>query len=625
MGNKNYYSDNNRQTYVGAPYNFISFNKNVVPVDSQRMTNHNLISEELLTGEIEYTVKSETDIFVDDGKQEFYKNAKGEYSIPGSTMRGLIRNNVQILGLSSFAEDIDDYRLMYRNIAQGAEKEFYNTVLGSKQISTGNGNKHGVLTNVKAGYIVKKGSKYKIYKTTVDKISNELGEMNYYVISEKNIANNLNNYPFLKENKRILQHDVTKGFRREVFKGKVQNKGVKNFDYKPGYYEVSYEVKDKKIISRLGNPGQFSNKGYLVATGPMNDKKVLYVIPGIDFQKELEVPEQDVLSFKIDFEHKKNTIKRFHNDDFFNLPKKENEYKPVFYVELEGKLYFGFTPRLRLFYEHSVKEGYLQTQEDFDYAKSIFGCIGKDKTGYKSKVSFSDAVISTEATKGQPAKLILAEPKPTSYLDYVKQQNNKPTTYNTDGFELRGTKQYWLHNTIQNTGSGENDKVASVINPIKSGALFHGKIRFQNLTKDELGLLVWGIKLNDNSRMNVGKAKAFGYGVISVSDIKVRTVNLEKAYSCSLDFELNPMEEADLTELIEIYKNSVNSKLCGKKIDELLSIREFFAMKDSTKIPDNKDIRYMKLGGKGEDREYQSRKKPLETVIDTIKKGNVNK
>ena len=48
-------------------------------------------------------------------------------------------------------------------------------------------------------------------------------------------------------------------------------------------------------------------------------------------------------------------------------------------------------------------------------------------------------------------------------------------------------------------------------------------------------------------------------------------------------------------------------------------------MKDITKIPDNKDIRYMKLGGKGEDREYQSRKKPLETVIDTIKKGNVNK
>lgn len=619
MGNKNKYSKNNKSTYIGAPYNFVSFYEKVVSVDALRMENHNLISEELLTGEIEYTVKAETDIFVDDGKKGFYKNAKGEYSIPGSTMRGLIRNNIQILGLSSFADDIDDYRLMYRNIAQGAEKDFYNTVFDCKEISIGNGNKCIVPTKVKAGYIKKEGNKYEIYETNVDKISDELGEMNYYVISEKNIAKNLNEYPFFKKNKKVLQYDVTKSFREEVIKGKVPDKGVKNSDYKPGYYKVSYEVTDNTTISRLGNPGQFSNKGYLVATGPMNDKKVLYVIPDIDYQKKFEVPEQDVLSFKIDFEHKKNTIIKFHNVDFFNLPKKENEYKPVFYVKLKGKLYFGFTPRLRLFYKHSVKEGYLQTQETFDYAKSIFGCIGKDKTGYKSKVSFSDAVISNEAQKGQPAKLILAEPKPTSYLDYVKQQNNKPTTYNTDGFELRGAKQYWLHNKIQNAGTGKNDKVASVINPIEPGALFHGKIRFQNLTKDELGLLVWGIKLNDNSRMNVGKAKAFGYGVISVSDIKVRTVNIEKAYSCNLDFELNPMEDADLTELIESYKDSVNSKLCGKKIDELLSIREFFAMKDITKIPDNKDIRYMKL------EEYNNRKKPLKTVLETIKKGNVNK
>ena len=52
----------------------------------------------------------------------FRKNENGKYCIPGSSVRGLIRNNVQILGFSSFEDDIDDYALMYRNVANGAEK-----------------------------------------------------------------------------------------------------------------------------------------------------------------------------------------------------------------------------------------------------------------------------------------------------------------------------------------------------------------------------------------------------------------------------------------------------------------------------------------------------------------------
>lgn len=70
---------------------------------------------------------------------------------------GLIRNNVQILGLSSFWDDIDDYAIMYRNVANGNEKVRYNNVLGSKQISVQGKDKMtnvSVLLNVKAGYIL---------------------------------------------------------------------------------------------------------------------------------------------------------------------------------------------------------------------------------------------------------------------------------------------------------------------------------------------------------------------------------------------------------------------------------------------------------------------------------------
>lgn len=46
---------------------------------------------------------------------------------------------------------------------------------------------------------------------------------------------------------------------------------------------------------------------------------------------------------------------------------------------------------------------------------------------------------------------ILAEPKPSSYLDYVRQDGaepDSPITYNNDSMQLRGIKQYWLHDQL---------------------------------------------------------------------------------------------------------------------------------------------------------------------------------
>lgn len=620
-GNGSNKNNNNVNSYVGAPYNFVPFNETVIEVDADRMPVHDKVSEGLLTGEIDYTLIAKTDIIVDDGNGNFHRNLKGRYSIPGSTMRGLIRNNVQILGLSSFDDDIDDYRLMYRNVANGAEKRFYNDVLGAKQISISPESKPvGVLTNVKGGYIVKRGGEYYIYKTIIDKLASNLNAMNYYVLSERNVENNRAAYPFLTNHPEVMQHNIQKGFRKEESKGKVQYKGEKNASYIPGYYEVSYEVTNIKNISKLGEPGEFSNRGYLVATGPMNDKKALYVIPEIDEKKPpIEISAGDVNSFKVDFENKKNTLKRFKNTAFFNLPSQNNEFKPVFYVELDGKLYFGFTPRIRLFYEYSIKDGYKQDKCSFDYARSIFGCIN-GKTGYKSKVSFADAIAVSDCKLAGTAFPVLAGPKPTSYLDYI-QQTDGSTTYNTSGFELRGVKQYWLHKNLVPIERSENQKITSSFNPLKAGVKFAGKVRFQNLTKDELGLLVWSIKLNDNSWMNVGKAKAYGYGAIAIADVKVKTLDLEKAYSFDVDLGDNPMVDVDATDLVEEYKKCVNAKLVGQKIDNLRAVKDFFAMKDSTRIPDNKNTRYMRLGDRNTDKEYQirmSKKAPLKSVTEVI-------
>lgn len=109
--------------YVGAPYNFVPFTQKEYEYSKEQLPTHDSMNEKLISGELVYEMTAETDIFVDDGTDahHFNKNAKGQYSIQGSSVRGLIRNNVQILGFSSIADDIDDYALMYRNVAGGAE------------------------------------------------------------------------------------------------------------------------------------------------------------------------------------------------------------------------------------------------------------------------------------------------------------------------------------------------------------------------------------------------------------------------------------------------------------------------------------------------------------------------
>ncbi len=611
-GNNNKGKGRENTAAITAPYNFIPFCEKTIPVEQDQMEVHSDMREDLLTGEISYIMTAQTPVFVDGGTDahDFVRNAWGKYALPGSTVRGLIRNNVQILGLSGYEDDIDDYSLMYRNVTGGAEKELYDRILGSDQVPITADNKEmSVLLNVRAGYIAKKDGKYVIYSTKVDKISDNLKEMNYYVLSERTIANDLDNFPYFQKHPECLQHDVSQGFTKNE---ENQYIGVRNQDYQPGYYKVSYRVKGLNKIVTVEEPGILEEKGYLVCTGNMNQKKALYIVPEIDESKPvIVIHEDDEKAFRIDFKKKEKTLKRFKKVSFFDLPEGE-EKKPVFYIHNteDNRLYFGFTPHLRLLYKHTVKEGYRQQTSTFDYAKSIFGTIDGN-SGYKSKVSFSDAVASKVVRLGEAAKkVVFAEPKPTSYLDYLK-QNDGPVTYNTDGFELRGVKQYWLHKEVIPEFTGKSN---AEIRPLAEGTVFKGFIRFQNLTKAELGLLVWGLRLEEDSWMNVGKAKAYGYGAVSVSEVNVKTVNIKKAYdmenpvsSDSFMDPFEPLKEEDIDCLIKVYKREVREKL-GSPIDEAESIKKFFIMKNSKHIPDKDKMKYMVL------EKYQSRKQPLPEI-----------
>lgn len=623
---------NNDNKYVGAPYNFIPFTKKLYTYQGRTPAAHNSVDESLISGEIDYEMTAQSSVFIDDGTEEhhFYKNRDGKYSIPGSSVRGLIRNNVQILGFSGFDEDIDDYAIMYRNVASGAEQKRYGEILGNKPLPAGNGKSISILKEVKAGYIVKEGNEYKIYKTCVDSIKKEYGEMNYYILSERKMGDEYleflssgrkGNYPysfFIQNGEYRTQHVLDKEFVRDERNGRVHYKGSRNRSYRPFYESISYQIKNLKDIVAVGKSGEYEKNGTVISTGAMNEKKAVYIIPEIDRNKKaIDIPSKDIEAFKIDIEKRKNTLKQFGGRPFFDLPK-DGEIKPVFYVELGGRLYFGFTPRLRLFYDHTIKEGLPQNQKkkEIDYAKAMFG-YSNDKASYKSRISFSDAVIvQQEVSEGKKEKVILAEPKPTSYLDYLNQNKDNNVTYNSE-FELRGVKQYWLHKDAQKVSVDPGkEKASTTLCPLPTGTKFKGKIRFQNLTKDELGLLLWSVRLEKSSWMNIGKAKSYGYGNISVNIIEAKKIDMKQAYLSTDTLNILPFARLDIDELIHFYKKFIAEKLQLEKAEKSPRIESFFAMKDAENMPLEKNIRYMSIDGK----EYQNRKQALPEIKDIVRK-----
>lgn len=632
--------------YVGAPYNFIAISKNIydpTEVDSTmsgsgRVTpSHDVLSSELYTGQIKYKLTAKTDIAVGGIKNNdtvrCYRTAEDNLAIPGSSVRGMVKSNAMLLSFASFKDDIADYKLMYRELAHGGKlKNKYSKILGIKPKDI-NKTKMSLPENVKAGYLVCKEGKYLIYGTKND----EKKGTNYYAVSEKFISENSGNFKYIYSDKfkHSLQYkEGTKFVRRgrTYDAEKSENfKGKQNGDYIPFYEKVSFNTNSDSRVVWIGAPDDNKGhyKGCIVGTGPMPRKKALYLFDGIDLKNYISIDDESINSYKIDYNNKKKTLSK---DDkklkeemtkYFDLPKEGEEPRPVFYINLgKNKIYFGYTPNLRIFYDYSIHDGLKQIEKSTDMVREMFGYADNDSS-FKSRVSFSEAIVWNNSIRETGVQsYVLGGPKASSYLDYIQQSENDTMTYNDKEFELRGVKQYWIRNQAVQNGTvvredNGNDNVKSKFTAVPRGSVFEGTVRFHNLTKEELGLLLFSLELNPGeSIQNIGKAKAFGYGAVNATIDRLERYDCEKAYSLD-SFEVNPY--LDLTskkddivksfkEMILNWYNCVHSE-SNNTVEEIPNLKDFFTMKRVTAV-DN-DIRYMIL-----DEYKKNKREPLPTVND---------
>lgn len=577
---------------VHAPYNFVPFSTKVYAryQSMEELPAYDEIDSTRKTGEIHVTLKAETPVFVSNGSRElpgFFRTAEGKFAIPGSSVRGMVRQNMQILGFGFMrpGEDIEDYQIYFREMAAAKGcvkrdlKEYYKAVLN---IESGKGT---IPKAVQAGYLHCDGGKYRIVPTKS---------------------------PYLRVSR---SHPDMKEFAAQY----AQLKEV--------YYQTDGDRVTKLVFS--GCPEM--KKGVLLFTGRPVGRvpNHVYLFPEEDIEAvPEEISTQDILSYQMDLEGRENTLRKY-GVDFWRLPK-EGRSKPIFYVHHNGHLYFGMSLYLRIGYQYSVCQGLprihrKKAQESvvLDYPSAILG-FARGEYAYRSRVSFEDFILEGSGKQGQKVETVLGGPKPSYYPAYVKSGKNYNDS-NDDcadqqdadrGFELRGYKQYWLKEAAPAELPNENKKVASVLCPLDTGSVFHGVIRFKNLSEDELGLLLWSLRLEDGCYQSIGMGKPYGYGRMKLTIDGVREINFHELYqslSCSPKKPDTSKVEAYIAAFERFFaQNAFPQKKKAFSIREQDEIKDFFYIKST--IREAADVSYMKLEEYG-----NSADKPL-TEIQAVRR-----
>ena len=580
-----------------APYNFVPFTgkKPYLRYASvAELPPHDRIDPSLRTGEIRVTLRAETPVFVSDGEKDadFYRGADGRPAIPGSTLRGLLRENMQILGfgLITPGEDLEDYSIFYREMAaaRGSTgsplKSTYQDTLGIETRRTPGGKSYSVPTKVRSGHLSCEKGQYLIRPTAS---------------------------PYL----RISRSDP-----------EAAKFGEGDARVVPVAYTAAGERIRRLVPADKAEPGM--TLGSLLFTGRSVGKQRnhLYLFPPVDTAAPAEaVSEEDILSYRMDLEARQNSLKAYYDVDFWALPK-EGESKPVFYADVGGHLYFGMSLFLRIGYPHSLAEGLPgvfrelleggTTLLDYPHAVLGFAAAGAGGEAYRSRVSVGDLPLVGTQTEQPAVRAILGGPKPSWYPGYSV--DGKP--YTDESFRLRGYKQYWLHDVTGSTVPEGKESVGSILRPLPTGSEFRGVIRFKNLAEDELGLLLWALRLEEGCFQTLGMGKPLGYGRMKLTVDAILEADWQALYGP--DLGASPLR--DTTEKLEDYIRGFDRYLCGKlyikkpskeapSIRSQPEIQDFFFLKSSVRA--GSEVSCMEL------KEYQNVRDPLPTV-QSIRSGD---
>ncbi len=542
---------------ITAPFNFVPLSEQVFFPDWADSVSHDIPFKDGKSGVIDITITAKTPIFIRDhssdkeNTSEQFCNYNGEYYIPSTTIKGMVRNVLEIMSFSKMTQ-FDDDTYAVRDLSD--TKNFYMSQMKKDTFC-------GWLRKEDDSFIVEDcGKAGRIKHEEIDKLFN-IGFASKFKAGT--FANKADDKIALVKYKMIQESNFTHTFE----------------------HTSTSTVGDKRYSYNKSS----STKGTIVLTGQPSARDESRKIPSgkvyefIFFEpKEEIVLDKDVVNnFLFAYFDKRTTQPKESKDWTFWKEKLYNGEKvPIFFQKDGAKIaHFGLSYLYKLPYKYSVKDGVPQEHNSnrIDLSETIFGYINKEtKTALKGRVEFSHFKATKNIKELQSRTEILGTPRASYYPIYVKQNKDELfSTFMDKDFSLAGRKRYPIHNGsgVMQTESTKNEKVGTTFQPLDKNVIFQGKVRFHNLKKAELGALLSALTFHNSKENyhNIGMAKSLGYGKI--------------------ELKLDRVE--DLESYLKVFEAEMSSNIENWSVSE--ELKELFSMSKEQKNSGNSQLKYMSL------------------------------
>lgn len=577
---------------IKAPYNFVPLeNKAFYPPWANHIS-QDIPFEDGVSGSIEYTIKSETPIFVRNGYTDrknpdtkFSQAPDEQHFIPGTSIKGEIRNVLEILSFGKMTQ-VQDARFGIRDLSANSEGQFYRERI----------------QDVHCGWLYKKQNQ----DGTEEYIINDCGtpgriapeEIDYQYGTE--LASfgqklTLNRQCANKNDEEKLRSAFNKY--ENILKISLTNQDIASrlsgtFSTVPDDYN--------RIIAHFSTNGK---KGRIIVTGqpsrrdPQNRKGKYYEFVFFESKDEESVNKQTISDFL--------TIHK-NNYDYENIWKRylnEGKRVPVFFMRKSGKEgpidAIGLAYMFRIPTANFIKGAIpiaLQSNRRKDLAECIFGTAKESLGQLKGRVTISPAFACGTPKGCNTVTTVLGSPKPSYGPLYVNSG-----TWNDANAQIKGRKRYPVRANLLPSNEG-NDAQACKFTPLDKGTSFKGRINFHNLKECELGALIAALTFNGHPDCfhSIGEAKPLGYGKVKISIDKLTACILKDIFSTNseatqltTDYFLNKFKE-------------VMDENIGTGWEYSKSIKELCSM--ARGIDNNNNFSYMQMSTSRDENEFAKNK-----------------
>ncbi|MBP7642038.1 MAG: TIGR03986 family CRISPR-associated RAMP protein [Saprospiraceae bacterium] len=576
-----------------SPYNFVPYyeDNSIFRPKWSNLTFHDIPFDNGESGEIKITIQAEGDIFVRNGyaendklnadeycKKLFYKpnlgkikdveienqslesknahetvenedsikrylqfsNHKGKYFIPGTSLKGAIRNTFEIISGSKI----------------NVSKTILESNFGLRDMANNN-NYRKVVNKSWPGWLYQNEGKWYISKASKLSEDTLVGK-----ITSQEVADEFSLDSNFYNDKEMTIEEKLKLIGDNVLK----------------QHKFTEDIVDSVTYCSFTDEAEL--EGYLVVYGNIETKKHEFIF-GEPEEIRYDVPE----SLMSNHSEIYNTIGSNNWDIITKHYSKLGKIPLFFTYEKKTVTSFGITKLYRLNNTIKVKEFCPNYRADQDLTETLFGTTeSKGRVFFSHFWSEKDAEYSLRDMKIE--KRVLSSPKPSYYPTYLTQDTQKINsgsyhTYATDPnknhVSIRGFKKYPIHlttkpETIYNQNTDKNnDKIFTFFSPI-SNPLFTGSIRFHNLRPEEIGALISALTHHDNDHFyhNLGSAKPYGFGKIKIliNDKEKWLKYLKYFEECLLENKINTEEQTkELFSMSELPSNKTDKLLEYPKLE----------------------------------------------------------